>query len=81
MNIEEKSLDPFERREAELEEAKEQVCEEQRRRGQYDANGNDIEPPRRGEYIAGADDMDSPRGAELIENEGRLPEDIKNLSK
>ena len=68
MNIEEKSLDPFERREAELEETKEQVSGEQRRSGQYKANGDDIEPPRRGECIAGADDMDSSGGTELIEN-------------
>lgn len=70
MNIEDKSLNPFERREAELEEAKEQVCEEQGRRGQYNVNGDDIQPPRRGEYIAGADDMDLSRETELIENEG-----------
>jgi hypothetical protein len=67
--MEGKSLDPFERRETELEEAKEQVCEEQGRRGQYNADVDDIEPLRRGKYIAGADGMDSPRGTELIDNE------------
>ena len=69
MNIEEKPQIPDELRKAALEEPKEQVCEEQRRRGQYIANGDNTEPPRRGEYISGEDNTESPEGTGLIENE------------
>jgi len=56
-----------------FEELKEEVCEEQQRRGQYVVNDDDKEPPKRGHYVAGVDNTEIIKEIESIENKPTIP--------
>ena len=69
MSTEEKPQIPEEPKKTAFEEPQEQVCQEQQRRGQYIANGDNAEPPRRGQYVIGVGHTDSPEAVESNESD------------
>ncbi|MHC4560836.1 MAG: hypothetical protein ACYS80_26440 [Planctomycetota bacterium] len=73
MSTKEKHQVPEESQNTAFKEPKEEICEEQQRRGQYVANGDNTEPPGRGQYVAGVDSTETPEGIESIESEPKTP--------
>ena len=69
MSTEEKPQIPQKPQKTAFEETKEQVAPELPRRGQYIANGDNIEPPGRGHYVAGTDYTESPEEIEPPESD------------
>ena len=69
MNTDEKPQIPEEPQNTAFEEPQEEVREEQQRRGQYIAYGDNTEPPRRGQYVVGVDNTESHEAVESIESE------------
>ncbi len=57
----------------EFKEPKEEVFEEQQRRGQYVVNGDNPQPPGRGQYFADLDNEETTEGIGPIENEPTAP--------
>jgi hypothetical protein len=73
MNTKERPEVPEEPHNTAFKESKEEICEEQQRRGQYVANGDNTEPPGRGQYVAGVDTTEILEGIESIESEPKTP--------
>ncbi len=69
MSTKEKPQVPEEPQNTAFKEPKEEICEEQQRRGQYVVNGDNTEPPGRGQYVAGVENTESSEGIESIESE------------
>lgn len=64
MNTKERPQVPEEPHNTAFEKPKAEIFEEQQRRGQYVASGDNTEPPGRGQYVAGVDNTETPEGIE-----------------